>query len=256
MIKLLHTPWEDYLPSCKDNQFDLAPVDPPYGLGMSKKKNYGSKITRSKHSKNGSYVSVINRTKFTPKDWDSETPSDEYFDILKLKSKNQIIFCANYFPYISGEDSFIPPSREEFDKFLEEHPTNWILWDKVNSETSFYDCELAWTSFDIPSQKFTYMWNGMMQGKSIFEGHIQQGNKKLNEKRFHPTQKPVNLYKWILLNYAGKGDLILDTHFGSGSLAIACHDMGFDFIGCEKEGEYYNKAKNRLKIEQSKLKLF
>ena len=103
---------------------------------------------------------------------------------------------------------------------------------------------------------FRYMWNGMFQGKSIAEGHIQQGNKKLNEKRIHPTQKPVALYEWILSRYARKGDKILDTHVGSASSLIACHNMGYEYIGFEKDEHYYNLAKERLERETAQMSLF
>lgn len=100
------------------------------------------------------------------------------------------------------------------------------------------------------------MWNGMMQGKSISEGHIQQGNKSLNEIRIHPTQKPVNLYIWILQNYAIGGDKILDTHVGSASSLIACKELGFEYVGCELDTEIFNKAKQRLETYEMQVKLF
>lgn len=102
---------------------------------------------------------------------------------------------------------------------------------------------------------FRFMWNGMMQGKSIKEGHIQQGDKRLNEKRIHPTQKPVALYKWILQNYAKPGDLILDTHVGSASSLIACYDMGIDYVGFEIDAKMYNDANKRLTEFQAQLRL-
>jgi site-specific DNA-methyltransferase (adenine-specific) len=100
------------------------------------------------------------------------------------------------------------------------------------------------------------MWNGMMQGKSISEGHIQQGNKALNEVRIHPTQKPVNLYLWILQNYASVGDKILDTHVGSASSLIACEELGFDYVGCELDKNIFDLAKQRLEAYKMQVKLF
>lgn len=122
-----------------------------------------------------------------------------------------------------------------------------IVWDKVNGKSPFSDCELAYCSLHNSVRKFSYMWNGMMQGKSLDEGHIAQGNKKLNEKRIHPTQKPVNLYLWLLQKYAKPGQLILDTHVGSGSSLIACNILHFDCVRFELNNKYYQLAKERLK---------
>ena len=160
------------------------------------------------------------------------SPIDELFRV----SKNQIIWGVNYFDYPFG------PGR--------------IVWDKVNGQSSFSDCEIAYCSLHDSTRLFRYMWNGMMQGKSISEGHIQQGNKSLNEIRIHPTQKPVNLYIWILQNYASDGDKILDTHVGSASSLIACEEMGFNYVGCELDEDIFNSAKQRLENYKSQIKLF
>jgi site-specific DNA-methyltransferase (adenine-specific) len=154
--------------------------------------------------------------------WWDIAPSDEYFKQLFRVSKNQIIWGANYF-------KDMPPTR------------CFLVWRKlsISEKFSMAMCEYAWTSFDANAKLFEC---------------VPQGTSK--EKRFHPTQKPVALYKWILNNYAKEGDRILDTHLGSGSIAIACHDLGFELTGIELDGFYYEKAKERLKLHQRQLKLF
>lgn len=148
---------------------------------------------------------------------DSKPPPPEYFKEIFRISKNQIIWGGNYFiDNLSNTPCF-------------------IVWDKDNSG-NFADCELAWTSFKTAVRKFKFRWNGLLQQ-----------NMKNKEKRIHPTQKPVGLYKWILKNYAKPGQLILDTHVGSGSLRIACHDLGFDFVGCELDPDYWKAQEERYK---------
>jgi site-specific DNA-methyltransferase (adenine-specific) len=194
-----------------DNYFDLAIIDPPYGIGEDGAKNHSrGKATRA--------------TMYTAKNWDSSTPSSDYFSELKRVSKNQIIWGGNYFG--------LPAS------------SCWIVWDKDNTG-DFADCELAWASFNTAVRKFTWRWNGMLQQ-----------NMKDKETRIHPTQKPVALYKWILDKYAKEGDKILDTHLGSMSIAIACHDYGFDLTGCELDPEYYSKGIERVQRHVNQLKLF
>jgi site-specific DNA-methyltransferase (adenine-specific) len=142
-------------------------------------------------------------------------------------SKNQIIFGANHFI-----------SKIPFDSSC------WIVWDKCNGETDFADCELAWTSFKYAVRLFKYKWNGMLQE-----------NMKQKEIRIHPTQKPVALYRWLLLNYAKKGDIILDTHSGSASSVIACIEEGFNYIACEKNPDYHRDSIARVQpyLDQGKL---
>jgi site-specific DNA-methyltransferase (adenine-specific) len=190
-----------------DNYFDLAIVDPPYGIGFDNK-------IRDKKSKT----------------WDNEIPSDNYFIELKRVSKNQIIWGGNYFPYlwVNGCKSF-------------------IFWDKDPSVETYSDGELAYTSFDVPAKRFYWAWNGLANG-------IKGRNK--DEKTIHPTQKPKELYKWLLDKYAKQGDKILDTHLGSGSIAIACHDYGFDLTACELDKEYFDKAMQRIKNHTNQQKLF
>lgn len=227
-----------------DQYFDLAIDDPPYFDGPNKLGYYGKGfssigVKRDEYDKIGSWG----------------VPGKNYFDLLKLKSKNQIIWGANYFEFIEKPHK-TPRRGEEFGQWLSKHPTGWIVWDKVNGSSSFNDFELAWTSFDRPTIVFPFMWNGMLQGKSATEGHIMQGNKKLNEKRIHPTQKPVALYKWILEQYANTGDKIVDNYFGSGSNGIACHDYGFDLTACEISESYYKKSTKRIKDHTKQLIMF
>ena len=199
-----------------DNYFSLAIIDPPYGIGEDGSKNH----SRGKMAKSKNYKAFAGN--------DLKAPDKEFFNELFRISKNQIIFGANHFI-----------SKIPFDSSC------WIIWDKDNGETDFADCELAWTSFGTAARKFKFKWQGMLQG-----------NMKNKEIRIHPTQKPVALYAWILKNYAKQGDKILDTHLGSGSIAIAAHDYGFDLTACELDKEYYDKAIQRIKNHVSQLKLF
>lgn len=215
------------LPSFPDNHFAVAIVDPPYGIneGAHRAKS------RTKLCKTQNYPSVV---------WDQDVPPQEYFDELFRVSRNQIIWGINYFV----------GSRQLLD-----HPGR-IFWDKVKPNNDFSDGELAYCSFHNRIRQLEYMWNGMNQGHSLKHGRKQQGNKKLNEKRIHPTQKPVLLYRWILQEYAKPGDLILDTHVGSGSSLIACELDGFSYVGYELSKQHYNDSKRRIKRELSQLTLF
>lgn len=194
--------------------FDLAVVDPPYYSGPERRGYYGSKVSK---------IGVHRDYQVSPV-W--EIPKREYFEELRRVSKNYIVFGCNYFSYEFA------PGR--------------IVWDKCNKGSSFSDCEIAATDLFNSVRMFRYMWNGMMQGKSVAEGHIMQGNKKLNEVRIHPTQKPVNLYRWIFQRYAKPGYRILDTHLGSGSSRIAAYEAGVDFIGFEIDPIYYAKEEQRF----------
>ena len=202
MIDLKNMDCLEAMKQMDDNQFDLAIVDPPYGLGKSVV-NSGGRFKRYEN-KNGN--------------WDLEIPSKEYFEELFRVSQNQIIWGGNYFP--------LPPHK------------CFIVWDKKQPQgVSFAMAELAWVSFDKVAKIFR---------------HRTQGQ----EQRFHPTQKPVKLYEWILDNYANEGDKILDTHLGSGSIAIACHNRGFDLTGFEIDKEYFDNACERLRVHQSQLTMF
>lgn len=212
-----------------DKSFDLAIVDVPYGIGEdgesnhSRNKSFGSTSFGEKNTTR----KVIPAKKYTVKNWDKEPPANEYFNELIRVSKNQIIWGANHFI-----------SRIPLDSSC------WIVWDKDNSG-DFADCELAWTSFDSAVRKFKWRWNGMLQEKMGY----------MKEERIHPTQKPVQLYKWLLKNYAKEGDKILDTHLGSGSSRIAAYDMGFDFYGFEIDKDYFDAQEKRFKEQTAQLKL-
>lgn len=204
-----------------DKYFDLAITDPPYFSGPERRQYYGQKVSSI----------GVHRLYAKSEVW--TVPDKKYFDELMRVSKNQIIWGCNYFDY-----SFTPGR---------------IVWDKCNGKSSFSDCEIAYCSMHNSVRLFRYMWNGMLQGKSISEGWIQQGNKSLNERRIHPTQKPVALYKWLLLTYAKSGDKILDTHVGSASSLIACIDMGYDFLGFEADSHYAKLARERLDDRRAQL---
>ena len=208
-----------------DKYFDLAIVDPPYFDGPNKRKYYGNKINKLNIRRKN--YPVIN-------DWD--VPTREYFVELMRISKNQIIWGCNYFDYDFGSGR--------------------IVWDKVNGKSSFSDAEIAYCSLHDSTRLFRYMWNGMMQGKSIAEGHLMQSDKSKNEIRIHPTQKPIALYEWLLNTYAEKGDKILDTHVGSVSSLIACYNLGFDFVGFELDKEYYDLSKKRFEARMDQVDIF
>jgi site-specific DNA-methyltransferase (adenine-specific) len=216
MVELLNICCMEYMKGLEDKAFDLAIVDPPYGIGEDGRSNH----TRGKLARAADY------RKFSR--YDSESMGFEYFKELERISDNQILWGANH--YISNHP---------FDS------SAWIVWDKNNGGNDFADCELAWSSFDCAVRKFKYTWNGMLQE-----------NMKNKEDRIHPNQKPVALYRWLLHNYAKQGDRILDTHLGSGSSAIAAHQMDFDFIGCEIDKDYYDAACKRFKEQTLQLPLF
>jgi site-specific DNA-methyltransferase (adenine-specific) len=219
-----------------DKYFDLAIVDPGYGIGENKGQHKSRNANRIDR-RNGKPI-IIKHKGYPVKEWDNERPSIEYFKELFRVSKNQIVFGGNYFADLFPASSC------------------WIVWDKVNGESDFADCELAWTSFKSAVRQFRFMWSGFCQGKSITEGHINQGNKELCERRLHPTQKPIKLYKWLLKNYAKEGDKILDTHLGSQSSRIAAFDGGFDFTGYELDKDYFEAGNKRFAQHKAQLKLF
>ena len=182
-----------------DGYFELAIVDPPYGIDAANKMN-----------------SVTGGTKHTPKDWDKFTPDEKYWKELFRVSKNQIIWGGNYFMSMIKKDS-----------------PCWIFWDKNNGDSLFADGELAWTSFSSPVRKAKIHWCG------------SAAKWETGQNKIHPTQKPVGLYHWLLQNYAKEGDKILDTHLGSASSRIACHNLKFDFVGCELDKDYFDQAQQR-----------
>jgi len=221
----------DYLTQFPDKYFDIAGCDPPYGIG----EHGGKKRSKYVLQKNGAKTFVPDGN-YEKRNWDNEPPDSSYFDELIRISKHQIIWGVNYFDYYFGSGR--------------------IIWDKCNQGSDFSDCEIAYCSLHDSVRLFQYMWNGMFQGKSMTEGHIQQGNKKLNEKRIHPTQKPVNLYRWIVQKYIEKGWKVLDTHVGSASSLIAYEEYGVDYVGFEKDRYYYDLANKRLQEHTAQFTLF
>lgn len=220
----------EYMKSLPDNYYNLAFADPEQG----KKEHGGTNRSGYVKQKNGSKLFVKDGG-YKKKDWDNKPASKEYFDELIRISQHQIIWGEQYFDYYFGKGR--------------------IVWDKVNGNSDQYDCEIAYCSLSDRTTLFRYQWSGMLQGKSIKEGHITQGNKKLNEKRFHPTQKPSALYLWKLMYYKIPLDWkIFDPNLGSGSVGIACLQSGHNLDACEVDPEMYDLASKWLKEEQLKMK--
>jgi site-specific DNA-methyltransferase (adenine-specific) len=210
---------QDCLKAIKEmsnNQFDLAIVDPPYGIGISGQKEVKKKRVQRNRS------SAQNRKYHKEKKWDNDIPTKEYFIELQRVSINQIIWGANYFV-----------------KHINKGTKGWIIWDKQQKGLWSSDAEIAYSSYNKPTRIF-------LQNRIILQ---QEGG------TIHPTQKPVKLYEWLLMNYAKEGDKILDTHLGSGSIAIACHNLGYDLEGYELDKDYYDNALKRIKEHQSQLRL-
>ena len=189
----------------EDNYFDLAIVDPPYGIGDKFK---------------GGKTGKMNFNEVVNKGWDIKPPTKEYFKELFRVSKNQIIWGGNYFL------DNLQSSR------------CFIVWDKkISQDFSLAMCELAWTSFDKLAK--------------IYRLSVPKVGGKI-----HPTQKPIKLYEWLLMNYAKEGDKILDTHLGSGSIALACHNLGYDLTACELDKEYYDAAIKRIEQHKAQIRMF
>lgn len=214
--ELLHIDCMEYLRGLPDKAFDLAIVDPPYGIGENGDRN----ASRGKLAVAKNYKAFAGN--------DREPPPPAYFKELQRVSKNQIIWGANHFMQNLALGS-----------------SCWIVWDKVTGESDFADCELAYSSFKSAVRKFAFQWSGMLQG-----------DMKNKEVRIHPTQKPVKLYEWLLTNYAKPGQRILDTHLGSGSSAIACNNLGFEMVGCELDEDYYLAACKRVMKATEQIRLF
>ena len=202
--------------SFPDKYFELAIIDPPYGIGEDGSKN---------HTRGNKGIAAKDYKPFAG--GDKEAPGLEYFRELFRVSRNQIIWGANHFI-----------SRIPYDSSC------WIVWDKHRENQDFADCELAWTSFKSSVKKFSFAWDG-----------FRQGNMKHKEIRIHPTQKPVALYAWLLRNYAREGDKILDTHVGSGSSRIAAWEMGYDYTGFEIDRHYYKAQERRFREHTSQLRI-
>ena len=213
-----------------DKYFDLAIVDPPYGIGASKQNESTSKIK-------GRQNSIVKRSNLKTKEWDNKLPKKEYFDELFRVSKNQIIFGGNYFP--------LPLIN------------SWIVWNKLQVLETRSDGELAWTSFKRPLKIVTLLQDGFKRGQNVgYDQPVIYNVPFSGKQTIHPTQKPVALYKWLLDKYGKQGDKILDTHLGSGSIAIACHDYGFDLTACELDKEYFDAAMKRINNHMAQTKLF
>ena len=208
-----------------DKHFGLAIVDPPYGIGVMSM-NY----TTSGNIRTRGNAAADRRDYRKQSEWDIK-PSKEYFDELMRVSCRQVIWGGNYF------SDMLEPSK------------SFIVWDKRcmdSMSNDFADCEYAWLSpgMGVP-RVFRYVWNGMLQG-----------NMKAKEERFHPTQKPVALYEWIINKYAKPGEIILDTHVGSASSLVACRRTHHDFVGFEIDAEYYEKSKARLDAELAQFTIY
>lgn len=212
----------EYMRGLEDNAFELAIVDPPYFDGPNKSGYYGKGysslgVQRAKHYDTIPVWSV---------------PDEEYFYQLQRVSRHQIIWGANHFA----------------DRFNSASPS-WIVWDKDNGASSFADVELAYCSMDRAARIFRYVWNGMHQGQ-------YGGNKRNNETRIHPTQKPVALYEWLLTEYAKPGQRILDTHVGSGSSFVAANNLGFEISGTELDSSMFDAACQRIDAAIAQQRLF
>ena len=205
----------EFMKSKPDKCYDLAIVDPPYGLNIAKTGSIGT-------------------DKFTPKNWDETIPNNEYFEQLFRVSKNQIIWGGNYFPFIWSNGC-----------------RGYIVWNKLNHHDNRADVEMAWTSFNKLAKYVEYMWDGNRYGT---KGNIKGVGQPTI--RIHPTQKPVFLYQWILLNYADKGMKILDTHGGSMTIAKACEIEGFDLDICEIDKEYFQAGVNAFNLHKRQQRLF
>lgn len=204
----------DFMSDKPDKYYDVAIVDPEYGRFQ----HGGVNRNKFANQKNGT-KSFVRGNAYKNLNWDKKPASREYFNEVFRVSKHQIIWGCNYYGIDFGKGR--------------------IIWDKCNLGTYQSDCEIAYNSLTTRVDLFRFMWRGMLQGKSIKEGHIAQGNKKLQDKRIHPTQKPVALYKWILSNYIPKEWKILETHRGSGSIGIACFELGYSIDACENLSEYH-----------------
>ncbi len=218
-IKLYKVDCMEYMKTCKENEFDLAVVDPPYGIGFDGDSTLGNnKSEKWKSAKKDD-------KKYIVKKWDSERPDSFFFESLRSVSNFQIIWGGNYF------SDFLPPTG------------GWIYWDKdLAKGMSLSDGELAWTNSKKSIKQIKLVWSGFRKCEKT--------------DRFHPTQKPVKLYDWIYKNYSEKRQRILDTHLGSGSNAIAAHYAGMEFVGCELDKDYFDAAVERFKKATAQTDMF
>ena len=195
-----------------DKFFELAIVDPPYGINLK-----GANVIKNKSDSN----TVFNT------EWDKSIPDKAYFEELMRVSKEQIIWGGNYFLNHLG------------------YCKAPIIWDKLNGDSLYADGEMAWTSKGLPKNLkiWKHQWCGAFKDS-------ERGAEKI-----HPTQKPVALYEWLLHNYAKQGDKILDTHVGSASSLIACHNLGFQYVGFELDKEYYEQSLKRLETVKKQVSI-
>ena len=199
MIDLRHVDCMEYLATCEDNAFELAIVDPPYGIG--------------------NWVQTTGNVRGKAVEWNDAKPTKEWFAELQRVAQRRIIWGSNYYPWIDGNGAS-------------------IVWNKrMPRESKMSVCEIASYSENKRVDYVDVRWQAVNRG----------------EQMLHPCQKPVKLYEWLLINYAKEGDRILDTHVGSGSSAIACHNLGFDFVGCEIDRDYYNAALKRYRQHAAQL---
>ena len=216
-IELLNIDCMEYMAGLPDKAFDLAIVDPPYGI------NFGE-FNRTNRTSTGK---TIKADKYKNAAWDDSIPTDAYFNELRRVSANQIVWGGNYFPQLWNGGC-----------------KGFIFWFKGNPVPNFSDGEFAWTSFNSVARQFNYKYYGNIEGGTSASQKI------------HPTQKPIALYEWLLATYAKRGDRILDTHLGSGSSAIAAHNLGFDFVGCELDKDYYEAAQAQFQKHIAQGSLF
>ncbi len=213
-INLFNKDCMEAMKEMEDNQFDLAIVDPPYGINADKKNSINKKQSKKSASLSKDYGN---------QQWDDCIPDDNYFIELKRVSKRQIVWGANFFNLQGG----------------------MLYWHKQVTMPTYSQGELAWLSWMNKIDFVNIAWHGIIQH-----------DMKNKETRIHPTQKPVKLYEWLLMNYAKEGDKILDTHLGSGSIAIACHNLGFDLTVYEIDEEYFSAAVKRYQQHKNQLRIF
>lgn len=231
-IELLCTPNIEYMASLPDKHFDLGLVDPQ--TGQDEGKRHASRPYSVKQ-KNGTILKVERTHKI--KEWDNDPPTQEYWNELFRVSKHQIILCENYLSFDQKKNS-----------------AGRIIWNLLR-DNDFSACQIMWTDLFQKIEYFEYLWSGMIQGTGI-NSRTQKGNKGLNEKRIHPSQKPVIVYRYLLQRYAQRGWKIFDSHLGSGSLAIACAEEGFEFVGTEIDIDNYTDAVKRFTDYISQISMY
>ena len=224
--ELWHGDCVEYMRTLPDFAFDLAITDPPYAVGASNGSfgRGGRKAIANASAHAAGYRQDMNHYANN-----STPPGADYFEQLFRVSRHQIIWGANYYP-----------------EFLTH--SGWIVWDKVKTDGLLSEAELAFQSFNKLVNIFRHSWEGFKKGAGSFEPTSKQ--------TIHPNQKPVRLYEWLLTKYATQGQRILDTHLGSGSSAIAAAALGFEFVGCELDEEYFAKACKRIADAQAQPRLF